>query len=77
MQNLLSYIVFSIVDDKKGINLSLFEKNEEMIFHISANSKNKSKLIGRDGKVINSIRDYLMAVSRKFNKKVYIEIDDN
>lgn len=76
MHNLVSYIITSI-SRTKDIEITAFESNDTLKFVVNAPQNIKSKIIGRDGKVINSVRDYIRSVSKKFNKKIYIEINDN
>lgn len=77
MNDLISYMISSILGDKNKVNITLVENENELRVQINADPSSKSKLIGRDGKVINSIREYLRAISKKFNKRVYIEINEN
>lgn len=76
MHNLISYIITSILQTKE-IEITAFESNDTLKFVVKAPQNIKSKIIGKNGKVINSVRDYIKSVSKKFNKKVYIEINDN
>ncbi|HOJ86498.1 MAG TPA: KH domain-containing protein [Elusimicrobiales bacterium] len=77
MNSLISYIVSSIAEDVSDIKVELLEGDNDIKVLITTGPKSKSKLIGREGKVINSIRDYFKSVSKKFNKKIYIEINEN
>jgi predicted RNA-binding protein YlqC (UPF0109 family) len=70
-------MISSILGYKNDVNITLVENENELRVQINASSSSKSKLIGRDGKVINSMREYLRAISKKFNKRVYIEINEN
>lgn len=77
MNSLVSYILSSIVEDLSDVKVDLIEGDNDVKFVITTGPKSRSKIIGREGKVINSVRDYFRAVSKKFNKKIYIEINEN
>jgi predicted RNA-binding protein YlqC (UPF0109 family) len=77
MNSLLSYIISSISNDSSDVKISVIEVDNDIKFIIKAGEKSKAKIIGREGKIINSIRDYLKSISKKFNKRIYIEINEN
>ncbi len=77
MQDLIGYIISSMVDNKNDVKLKVEEDDSTIKFIIKTNAKTRAKIIGKDGKIINTLRDYCKAVSRKFNKKVYIEVNES
>mgnify|MGYP001138448241 CR=1 FL=1 len=75
MVKLFSYIFSNLLDDKNSLDVTVYETEYDIKFSIKADKKEIKKIIGKDGKIINSIRDYFKAVSKKFNKKVYIIVE--
>lgn len=77
MDAVLSYIINSILkDDAKNLKVKCIEDENEKRFVIRLPKEFRHELIGKNGKVVNCIRDYLRVVSKKFNKKVSIRIDE-
>ena len=71
-------IVLSIVEDKDIAKVKEFpsEKEKEILIEVIVSEKDMPKLIGRNGKVINSIRTLVQASSYlKDNKNVKINVD--
>jgi predicted RNA-binding protein YlqC (UPF0109 family) len=75
MEKLFSYIFSILVGDKDAVKVSVSDTDYEIRFLVKAGQRERLRIIGRDGKVITSVRDYFKAVSKKFNKKVYISIE--
>ena len=74
MKALLEYIVKAIVDspDEVSVNDVLGEKS--VVFEIKVATADIGKVIGRNGRIINSIRTLLRAASVKEGKKVSVEL---
>lgn len=77
MEQLFLCILNGIVKDKDKCKVIVNSDENTLKFSVKVTSGDKLNLIGKDGKVINSIRDYLKTVSKKFNKKVYVEVNEN
>jgi len=75
MEKLFSYIISNLVDNKNSVKISVVETDYDLKFSIKTDKRERTKIIGKDGKIINSIRDYFKAISKKFNKKVYIIVE--
>jgi predicted RNA-binding protein YlqC (UPF0109 family) len=59
IKDTLEYIVKSIVSDSKEIIITDSEENGLITFEISAPSEVVGKIIGKEGKIIKSIRSIL------------------
>ncbi len=75
MQDFLNYIVSLIVDHPEDIKIeerSLGENISQYI--ISANGEDMGKIIGKEGKIIQAIRNVAKILAIKENKQIRIEI---
>ena len=71
-------IVKKIVTDPESVSVKEFETDEENMVQIEVlvSSDDMGKVIGKNGKIINSIRTIVAAASSlEDNKKVRINID--
>jgi len=71
-------IIKKIVTDPESISIKEFETDEENTIQIEilVSSNDMGKVIGKNGKIINSIRTIVQAASSlEDNKKVRINID--
>lgn len=59
IKDTLEYIVKSIVEDSKDILIEESQENGILIFEISAPTETVGKIIGKEGKIIKSIRNIL------------------
>lgn len=78
LRELTKNIILSIVEDKEIVEVKEFPSDEENVIQLEVliSSTDMSKVIGKNGKVINAIRTLVQASSYlKDNKKVKINID--
>lgn len=78
MDQVFSYIFKVLLDeDINQIKVKMNETENDIVFYVSASHNLRHRVIGKDGKVINAIRDYLKTISKKFgNKKVFVKINE-
>ena len=71
-------IVKKLVTDPESVSVKEFESDEEntILIEIMVPSSEMSKVIGKDGNIINSIRTIVQASSYlRDNKKIKINVD--
>lgn len=76
--NLTETIIKKIVSDPESVSVKEFETEEENTIQIEVliSSDDMGRVIGKDGKIINSIRTVVQASSSlEDNKKVRINVD--
>lgn len=76
MQELVTYIVEQLVDDKGAINITSTEENGVETITIRVAESDMGKVIGKQGKIAMSIRTLAKAVGIKNGKRYNIEIAD-
>lgn len=76
MQELVTYIVEQLVDEKQAVNVSSAEANGVETITIRVAEKDVGKVIGKQGKIAMSIRTLAKAVGIKEGKRYNIEIED-
>ena len=76
MQELVTYIVEQLVDDKSAVKVTSEEKDGVEVITINVAENDIGKVIGKQGKIAMSIRTLAKAVGIKNGKRYSIEIAD-
>ena len=74
MEELLKFIVESLVDDKDAIQIEKHEDETAVVFEVRAAQQDTGKLIGKNGKIAQAIRSILHSASHKQSKKYILKI---
>ncbi|OGH17961.1 MAG: hypothetical protein A3C22_01610 [Candidatus Levybacteria bacterium RIFCSPHIGHO2_02_FULL_37_10] len=74
MKKALEYIISQIVDNPEKTEIKEQEDNGMTNFAISVDSSDMGKIIGKNGKVIRSIRNVIKIAAIKQNKKINISL---
>ena len=78
IQKLIEDIIISLVQDKEMVKVKEFpsDNEKEMLFEVVISESDMPRVIGKNGKVINSVRTIAQASSYlKENKQIKINID--
>lgn len=76
MNDALTYIISSIVDDTDKIRIEEQETNGIVEFQIFVAKEDIGKVIGKEGKVIRAIRNIMKIPAMKQNKKIQISVNE-
>ncbi|MDO4593906.1 MAG: KH domain-containing protein [Tissierellia bacterium] len=74
MKNLVELIVKELVDEDTNVVVTKQLDDGEMLINIEVDDSQKGKVIGKNGKIINSIRTIAKACAIKEDVKVTIKI---
>jgi len=77
MKKLLEFILESIVDHPKDVEVKLSDQENQVVLSIMVNPKDMGMVIGRNGKIIRSIRNLLRAKGIKEEKQVQVVLQEN
>lgn len=72
MTELVKYIVTALVDDKDGVSVT----EDGDVITISVAKDDMGKIIGKQGRIIKSIRSVVKAASIKQGRNCTVEIDE-
>jgi len=75
---LTEFIVKSLVHEKEDVSVKEFESDDEntVLIEVMINENDMGRVIGKKGKIAQSIRTVMKAVAAKENKKVVVEFID-
>ena len=74
MKDLIEYIVRSIVDDPSQVRVSEVEGANTIIYELRVAPEDMGRVIGKGGRVANSIRTLLRVVATRQGKRATLEI---
>ena len=77
MEELVKYIVESLVDDKESVTVELTEESAKVsIINVVVSKDDVGKVIGRNGKIAGSIRTIVKSASMKTGKRFIVKIGE-
>lgn len=75
MEELVTYIVKSLVVNKDDVKVESAKENENtIILKVTVNPSDLGKVIGKNGKVANSIRAIVKSAQTDNNVKYFVKI---
>ncbi len=77
MKETLSFIVKSIVDHPDSVSVDETEENGITVLTVSVAKEDMGKVIGKEGKVIRSIRNIMKVKAMKHNKRITVTLAEN
>ena len=74
MKELVEFIVKSLVDNPDEVRIEAFDDRSETTLELSVAADDMGRVIGRNGRVINSIRTLVQVSAAKEGKRVNLEV---
>ena len=76
MKDILNYIISSIVQKTEAIEIKEEEQDGIINFVITVDKEDMGRIIGKQGKVIKSIRNVMKIPAIKNNKRIFISLTE-
>ena len=76
MQELVEYIAKSLVDRPEEVRVSLEEKEDVTVLHLSVAKEDLGKIIGMQGSTARALRTLVNAASAKQERRCILEIEE-
>ena len=73
MEEILKTIISNLVDNKEAVEIKQVNGEKSIIFEVKVAEGDMGKIIGRQGKIAQSIRTVMKAVANRKDKKVTVE----
>ena len=65
MKEVLETIVKSLVDNKSAVEIKEIDEEKKVTFEVKVDEKDFGKIIGKQGKIAQSIRTIMKSLSKK------------
>ena len=75
-KDLIEYLVKSLVDNKEAVLLTETEEDGKTVITVKVETADMGRVIGKDGRIIKSIREIVRAYSAKNGHKVVVNIEE-
>ena len=75
-KDLVEYLVKSLVDNTEAVTLTEAEDNGRIVITVKVDTADMGRVIGKDGRIIKSIREIVRAYSAKNHEKVSVDIEE-
>ncbi len=77
MKDTLHFIVSSIVDNQDAVTIDEHDEEGVKVLTIHVDTSEMGKIIGKEGKVIRSIRNIMKVKAMKHNERISVVIAEN
>ena len=74
MKDILAFLLTNIVDTPEEVTVDESDVDGVTTFTIHVASTDMGKVIGKEGKIIRSIRNILKVKAMKENKRIYVTL---
>ena len=74
MKELVEYIAKSLVDDPSQVEVTELRRANSVILKLDVAQEDKGRVIGRNGRVANAMRNLLRVMAARQGKRVNLEI---
>ncbi len=74
MKDVVEVIAKAIVDNPDEVVVTEREEGRSIVIELKVADEDKTRVIGKGGRVADSIRSIVNATSTKENKRVYVKI---
>lgn len=77
MENLVKFIAEELVDKKDAVEVTSMEESAKVtVITLTVDKEDVGKIIGRNGKVANSLRTIVKSASAKTGKRFIVKIGE-
>ncbi len=76
MKEIMQVVIENLVEDKASISINETQNGNELKYEVKVSEKDMGRVIGKRGKIAQSIRTVMKAIAAKEDKKVIIEFID-
>ena len=74
MKEFLEYVARSLVDKPDAVWVEVDDDEDETVLTLGVDQEDMGRVIGRDGRIANALRDLLRAMASKNGRRVELEI---
>lgn len=74
MKEFFDYIVKNLVDEPDAVEIQIVEGENGMLIEVRVADDDVAKVVGRKGRIINSLRTIAMTVGARFGQRVRLEL---
>lgn len=73
MEEFLKIMISNLVDNREAIEINIIDNEKSITFEVKVAQEDMGKVIGKQGRIAQSIRNVMKAVANKEHKKASVE----
>lgn len=74
MKDFIAYLIKNLVDKPDAVEVQIFDGQQGTIVEVKVSPEDISKVVGRQGRTIKSLRTIAMTVGARFGRRVRLEL---
>lgn len=75
IEELVKYVVTALVTEKESVHLTSTTEDDDIVIRVFVDKSDMGRVIGKNGKIANSIRTLVRSASSRMSKRYIIKID--
>lgn len=75
-KDLLEYIVKNLVTSPEQVEITEVQNDSRLVLKVKVSKADMGRVIGKEGRIIRSIREIIYAYAMKDSKKVSVDIEE-
>ena len=75
-KDLLEYIVKNLVTSPEQVEITEIQNDSRLVLKLKVSKADMGRVIGKEGRIIRSIREIIYAYAMKDSKKVSVDIEE-
>ena len=73
MEEFLKIMISNLVDNREAIEINTIDNEKSITFEVKVAQEDMGKVIGKQGRIAQAIRNVMKAVANKEHKKASVE----
>lgn len=74
MKEFFTYLVKNLVDQPDAVDIQVIENENDTMVEVRVSPTDVAKVIGRQGRMVNSLRTLAITIGARFGKRVRLEV---
>ena len=74
MKEFIAYLIKNLVDHPDDVDVQITEESEAMLISVKVAQNDVSKIVGKQGRTIKSLRTIAMTVGARFGRRVRLDL---
>jgi predicted RNA-binding protein YlqC (UPF0109 family) len=74
MNEFIAYLVKNLVDRPESVQVQTSDNSQDLIVSIQVSKEDVSKVIGRQGRIIKSLRIIALTIGARLGKRIRLEL---
>jgi predicted RNA-binding protein YlqC (UPF0109 family) len=75
MKEFIEYLIKNLVEKPEAVDITLLDDQERTTLAVRVAQEDVAKVVGRQGKTIQSLRTIAMTVGARFGRRVWLDLE--